>query len=957
MNKLLVLFNHELTNSQRDDTRKNLGVGDKIIIPPDNIKKIWAQIPADTEEIVSFLADIRKWLQKAGSKDDFVLVQGDFGASHLMVEYARMIGLVPVYATTEREAVEEHEEDGTVKITHRFKHIRFRRYVNPYATIDTAPTQESREEVSWDELVAERKPALDRLKEIFSEVRKYGTWGQRGEEKINDLRREVTEKYPDSLTEFNKTLGNAQKAGGILNSCYNLAAGGIKSKTAKKLAEKYNLDLNRVNEDELLGFLKTELKESGFGGLCYKAGKQFLSGKMAAARAKQEKKIFKNGSGKKTVTPRHQQVSKTKNYLIEEKFAVKSRPLSLPSAPLHANDIRGLSPGTRWELLLDETGSDFTNTAQSRSDKKGELGRMVGLLVPAVGVPLAKLPKGWHATEVKDPQEISRVVQNILDGRCGVFGLSVKSLHLTRGDRWAQLAQAVIEWVVRLVPINGDTSIEVLIEQRGEYERGQNWKLMADVIKHSLANTFPERAKHIKLSIKTIAKNDHHCNGYVDAVAYTWAQSTPMSSCRLEDSQFAGTCLFSVDAALLLDNWNRFHLGGEPDTDSWGELVGSKDAGASTGMVSTLLDAIGNECRANTELWSRYLHHCKSHVTGKAINLDRLGREIDWLERFKPDGMKIPAQLRLSWLTVKLAGANHYGDTEAKWLTELEELSVRLYVEDAPLVCHADLHRAVQQTNRFAFARASEALSIWQDCDPAIPGLRYHGQVQSSLGQHAAFMGRTDEAIRCFDGALAAFQKLCDGGVRDCTQTGIYKLIVMMDSDKYTDKEVLAEFVSLGEGLDFEKDVFSSKAAENKYIHHVLLRYLVTRGNPALIDRYLAHRDDWQSEAGHPWQLIQAYRALLLFPHDREKALQTMNDGAALAFSPNQGPTVRLIGACLRAISHGWGDRWEESGQVLIEINQTLPFAEHSVNTIKEFIATPGDERNFIAETLPFNFR
>ncbi len=101
------------------------------------------------------------------------------------------------------------------------------------------------------------------------------------------------------------------------------------------------------------------------------------------------------------------------------------------------------------------------------------------------------------------------------------MGLSVKSLQSTPGSRWAQLAKAVIEWVVRLVPVDGPTSIEVLIEQRGEYEKGQNWRLMADVIKHSLANTLPERAKHINLKIKTISKYEHRYNGFVDAVAYT----------------------------------------------------------------------------------------------------------------------------------------------------------------------------------------------------------------------------------------------------------------------------------------------------------------------------------------------------------------------------------------------------------------------------------------------------
>jgi hypothetical protein len=36
--------------------------------------------------------------------------------------------MIPVYSTTSREAVEVHHEDGSVELTHRFRHRMFRRY-------------------------------------------------------------------------------------------------------------------------------------------------------------------------------------------------------------------------------------------------------------------------------------------------------------------------------------------------------------------------------------------------------------------------------------------------------------------------------------------------------------------------------------------------------------------------------------------------------------------------------------------------------------------------------------------------------------------------------------------------------------------------------------------------------------------------------------------------------------
>ena len=61
-------------------------------------------------------------------KGDYILIQGDFGACFLMVQFAFEKGFIPIYSTTEREAVETHGEDGSVSLTHRFKHRIFRRY-------------------------------------------------------------------------------------------------------------------------------------------------------------------------------------------------------------------------------------------------------------------------------------------------------------------------------------------------------------------------------------------------------------------------------------------------------------------------------------------------------------------------------------------------------------------------------------------------------------------------------------------------------------------------------------------------------------------------------------------------------------------------------------------------------------------------------------------------------------
>ena len=71
---------------------------------------------------------MRECLAANAKEKDFVLIQGDFGACYLMVNFALESGLVPVYSTTRREAVEEYGENGSIRITHHFRHVMFREY-------------------------------------------------------------------------------------------------------------------------------------------------------------------------------------------------------------------------------------------------------------------------------------------------------------------------------------------------------------------------------------------------------------------------------------------------------------------------------------------------------------------------------------------------------------------------------------------------------------------------------------------------------------------------------------------------------------------------------------------------------------------------------------------------------------------------------------------------------------
>ena len=124
--KLLVLFNHSLTEAQRDDAAKSLGVC-AFIEPPPELRAIWSGLPPEAESLLPTLAPVFAWLERNGRPGDHLLVQGDFGATFLLAQKARALGLIPIYSTTRREAEEERVGDA-VRLSHRFRHVRFRRY-------------------------------------------------------------------------------------------------------------------------------------------------------------------------------------------------------------------------------------------------------------------------------------------------------------------------------------------------------------------------------------------------------------------------------------------------------------------------------------------------------------------------------------------------------------------------------------------------------------------------------------------------------------------------------------------------------------------------------------------------------------------------------------------------------------------------------------------------------------
>ena len=127
MTRFFLLFSHTLTDEQAADARQSLGVTEFIALPPE-LPAIWTDVPPDAEQIAEHLQPLFDWLERQARPGDVALIQGDFGAVWLAAHWARRRGLRPVYATTQREAVEIRLPDGGIQKQSRFRHVRFRRY-------------------------------------------------------------------------------------------------------------------------------------------------------------------------------------------------------------------------------------------------------------------------------------------------------------------------------------------------------------------------------------------------------------------------------------------------------------------------------------------------------------------------------------------------------------------------------------------------------------------------------------------------------------------------------------------------------------------------------------------------------------------------------------------------------------------------------------------------------------
>lgn len=126
MKRLFLVFSHKLTVDQQKDAMINFGIKEFIYLP-DKLQKVWSNIDPKALEISADINQIINHIIENFTIEDYILVQGDFGATYRVVNTLSNLGFRCIYSTTVRKSLEVRENNIIIKSS-IFEHVKFRRY-------------------------------------------------------------------------------------------------------------------------------------------------------------------------------------------------------------------------------------------------------------------------------------------------------------------------------------------------------------------------------------------------------------------------------------------------------------------------------------------------------------------------------------------------------------------------------------------------------------------------------------------------------------------------------------------------------------------------------------------------------------------------------------------------------------------------------------------------------------
>ena len=735
-------------------------------------------------------------------------------------------------------------------------------------------------------------------------------------------------------------------------------------------------------------------------------GKQIAKLQDRAFRAKNKNEVEELVNQAKALKAKPWEIEKIKSQ-YEKKLKKREMakhiisPVRIPSPDYDTDGpnphfIKNLPTSPEWTIMVDESGKVFSNSIFSQSYRPQEKGHFVAVLIPKG----AELPAigPFHSVDAP-PQEVANHLNTLFHTPvpCGILGITLDGMANAPVNYWYNGLERLFDLILRLLPVKEEEiKLTIYVEARGS-STPEMVRRTVDSSLYRLAKADQDLASKIKLDVETICKQDtdnstfNAWNGYVDAVAYSWCCANKDLNSILNDYGLHHACLMEGSSQNLYEIMDDLKGGRLPKPEYWSELISMRGAAVADSLVSNLLSQIGACLSDNLEDWTIFLNHLVAHLDSKAINMRTLGKQISFLKKYQPDDSALPPRLKLLWLTAKLAESNHRGAIVVEAFDKFNSLIRDLYEEDAPLTCYATLHLAVNYTNAYRFQEAQDVVenylrlitnAIWGKSLPswihsvfdtlmaavhiepafpaAIPGLRYFAQLISSHGQHEAFFGRNEEAIKFFCEANRLFARLSDPNEakKEISQTSAYLLTSLMDLDNPDPKLMASTLKSyFGDNLDaVARSLASTVKSEDKYRLHILLRFILSGKAPDSVKTaVLSQKAMWETDSGHPWEMIEFYRGLLL--DDSVERMQHLKKACELC--KGNDATLHVIEAVIL-------------GTILLEDSSVLPRYKALVEQCANELPSIGTTRiaalryqpqknlppfELARIVLPFNFR
>ena len=224
------------------------------------------------------------------------------------------------------------------------------------------------------------------------------------------------------------------------------------------------------------------------------------------------------------------------------------------------------------------------------------------------------------------------------------------------------------------------------------------------------------------------------------------------------------------------------------------------------------------------------------------------------------------------------------------------------------------------------------------------------------------FLRNHPEAEKQFEISLRQFAQLSDPRHREdqILRTSTYHAVNLMDWKSPNAKGVVEEIVRkrFGVKLD-EAGPAIAGSRDFPFVHHIYLRYAHASPGESWYQPYLDSSARWEAARFHPWELIDLYRGLLLFPQNPELATACFNRAVTTAFQLERtvvviGLVVAAVGACLDAIDPTIAD--QALGRAVRESRRAG--IDFDFRPVRDALEHPAESKvEGLLQRLPFNFR